>query len=41
VGLGLSIVSTVITAHGGEVRARARSGGGMVVIIDLPAARVD
>jgi signal transduction histidine kinase len=38
VGLGLSIVATVVTAHGGEVRAHPRDGGGLVVTIDLPAA---
>jgi signal transduction histidine kinase len=38
VGLGLSIVATVVTAHGGEVRARPRDGGGLVVTVHLPAA---
>jgi signal transduction histidine kinase len=41
VGLGLSIVATVVTAHGGEVRAHPRDGGGLVVTIDLPAAPID
>jgi signal transduction histidine kinase len=38
-GLGLSIVRAVARAHGGEVRAESRDGGGLVVVVDLPAAR--
>ncbi|MEV6969468.1 HAMP domain-containing sensor histidine kinase [Hamadaea sp. NPDC051192] len=37
-GLGLSIVRSVARAHGGEVVARPRSGGGLVVTVTLPAA---
>ncbi|ONH32500.1 two-component sensor histidine kinase [Pseudofrankia asymbiotica] len=37
-GLGLSIVRSVAEAHGGEARARARDGGGLVVTVTLPAA---
>jgi len=35
-GLGLSIVRAVATAHGGEVRLRARSEGGLEVTVHLP-----
>ncbi|MEO3801194.1 HAMP domain-containing sensor histidine kinase [Nonomuraea sp. B1E8] len=38
-GLGLSIVRSVALAHGGEVRARPRDGGGLVVIASLPRPR--
>ncbi len=37
-GLGLSIVRSITTAHGGTVRARPRPGGGLIVEIDLPPA---
>jgi signal transduction histidine kinase len=37
-GLGLSIVRAVATAHGGQVRARPRAGGGLVVTVTLPSA---
>ncbi len=37
VGLGLSIVRSVATAHGGEVRALARPQGGLDVTVSLPA----
>jgi len=37
-GLGLSIVRAVVDAHGGTVRAKAISGGGLEVIVSLPAA---
>ncbi|MEU0533599.1 sensor histidine kinase [Amycolatopsis tolypomycina] len=37
-GLGLSIVRSVAHAHGGEVVARARETGGLVVVVSLPAA---
>ncbi len=37
-GLGLSIVRAVASAHSGQVRARPREGGGLVVTVDLPAA---
>lgn len=35
-GLGLSIVRAVATAHGGEVAATARSGGGLSVHVRIP-----
>ncbi|MGF7239445.1 MAG: sensor histidine kinase [Frankia sp.] len=35
-GLGLSIVRSISHAHDGEVAARARSGGGLVVVVSLP-----
>jgi signal transduction histidine kinase len=37
-GLGLSIVRAVARAHGGDVRAEARDGGGLVVTVALPGA---
>lgn len=37
-GVGLSIVRAVAAAHGGEVEARPRAGGGLVVTVRLPAA---
>ncbi|GAB2929616.1 HAMP domain-containing sensor histidine kinase [Nonomuraea fastidiosa] len=36
-GLGLSIVRAVVQAHGGNVSAVPRDGGGLVVTIRLPA----
>ncbi|MFF0312421.1 sensor histidine kinase [Streptosporangium sp. NPDC004379] len=35
-GLGLSIVRSVALAHGGDVTARPREGGGLVVTVVLP-----
>jgi signal transduction histidine kinase len=37
-GLGLSIVRSVATAHGGRVSARPRPGGGLVVDVFLPGS---
>ena len=37
-GLGLSIVAAIAAAHGGALTLRARTQGGLRVIIDLPAA---
>lgn len=37
VGLGLSIVRSIARTHGGDVRALAREGGGLVVRVQLPA----
>jgi signal transduction histidine kinase len=36
-GLGLSIVQAVARAHGGDVRAEPRDGGGLTVTVTLPA----
>jgi signal transduction histidine kinase len=36
-GLGLSIVRSVARAHGGDVHATPRDGGGLVVQVTLPA----
>ncbi|NUP65704.1 MAG: HAMP domain-containing histidine kinase [Nonomuraea sp.] len=36
-GLGLSIVRSVALAHGGDVSARPREGGGLIVTARLPA----
>ncbi|SEG93196.1 Signal transduction histidine kinase [Nonomuraea solani] len=38
-GLGLSIVRSVAVAHGGDIRAWPRDGGGLVVVAALPRAR--
>jgi two-component system OmpR family sensor kinase len=35
-GLGLSIVSAVVTAHGGKVNVRKTSGGGATFEVELP-----
>lgn len=35
-GLGLAIVQSVAKTHGGEVRLRARKGGGLIAAIVLP-----
>lgn len=37
VGLGLSIVRSVVLAHGGTAAATPRAGGGLVVRLELPA----
>ncbi len=38
VGLGLSIVRAIARAHGGDVHAEPREGGGLVVTVTLPPA---
>jgi signal transduction histidine kinase len=38
VGLGLSIVASVAAAHGGQVQAEARPGGGLNVTVRFPTA---
>jgi signal transduction histidine kinase len=37
-GLGLSIVRAVARAHGGDVHAEPRDGGGLVVTVTLPGS---
>ena len=37
-GLGLSIVSAVVTAHGGQVKVRQTEGGGATFEVELPLA---
>jgi two-component system OmpR family sensor kinase len=37
-GLGLSIVSAVVSAHGGQVRVRQTEGGGATFEVELPLA---
>jgi two-component system OmpR family sensor kinase len=37
-GLGLSIVNAVVSAHGGEVRVKETSGGGVTFEVELPLA---
>lgn len=39
-GLGLAIVDRVVTGHGGKLRLFNRSGGGLVVQISLPNAKI-
>ncbi|HWC87775.1 MAG TPA: ATP-binding protein [Solirubrobacteraceae bacterium] len=37
-GLGLSIVQSVVVAHGGQLRVAASEAGGLDVVVELPAA---
>jgi signal transduction histidine kinase len=37
-GLGLAIARSIAQAHGGTIHAANRSGGGLAVTVDLPAA---
>jgi signal transduction histidine kinase len=39
VGLGLTIARSIVAAHGGQIDARPRPGGGLIVEVRLPAAR--
>jgi two-component system OmpR family sensor kinase len=39
-GLGLSIVSAVVSAHGGQVRVKPTDGGGVTFEVELPLASV-
>ena len=39
-GLGLSIVDAVARAHGGTATAEAQPDGGLLVVVELPAAVV-
>ncbi|WP_161605962.1 sensor histidine kinase [Microlunatus speluncae] len=39
VGLGLSIVDTIVARHGGTLDLSPRDGGGLVAVITLPAVR--
>ncbi|HWE58826.1 MAG TPA: HAMP domain-containing sensor histidine kinase [Solirubrobacteraceae bacterium] len=39
VGLGLAIVSSITEAHGGTLTLTPRTGGGLAVTVQLPAAR--
>jgi signal transduction histidine kinase len=36
-GLGLAIVAEIVSAHGGSIQITDRSGGGTVVVVQLPA----
>jgi len=40
-GLGLSVANDVIRAHGGEIRLQNRPGGGLRVVVTLPADAAD
>jgi two-component system, OmpR family, sensor histidine kinase KdpD len=37
-GLGLSICKGIVQAHGGEIRAENRDGGGLKVVVTLPVS---
>ena len=37
IGLGLALVKQIAVRHGGDVRCEARSGGGSVFVIEMPA----
>jgi signal transduction histidine kinase len=39
VGLGLSIVQAIVTAHHGNLTLEANDGGGLCVLVELPDAR--
>lgn len=39
-GLGLSIVSSIVSAHGGTITVRDTPGGGATFRVDLPSAKV-
>jgi signal transduction histidine kinase len=41
VGLGLSIVRSVVRAHGGSMHAESRAGGGLLIRVCLPPAPHD
>jgi two-component system, OmpR family, sensor histidine kinase KdpD len=41
IGLGLAIVKSIVEAHGGQVHARNRAGGGASFSITLPALRAE
>ena len=38
-GLGLSIVRTIVESHGGTITARARDEGGLEIEVRLPRER--
>jgi signal transduction histidine kinase len=39
VGLGLSLVRTIVQKHGGQVRCEARPGGGARFVVELPMSQ--
>lgn len=41
VGLGLSIVDTIVARHGGRLELSPRDGGGLIAVLALPAATSD
>lgn len=38
IGMGLAVCLRIVTAHNGDIRAAARSGGGLSMIVRLPRA---
>ena len=40
-GMGLSIVRTIVETHGGSIGAESRQGEGTVVRVRLPLSRQD
>ena len=40
-GLGLSIVSSIVAAHGGEIRLDSEPGEGTAIEVRLPVARLE
>jgi len=38
VGLGLALVKSIVTRHGGSVRCEDRPGGGACFVVELPLA---
>jgi two-component system, OmpR family, sensor histidine kinase KdpD len=39
VGLGLAICQAIVRAHGGEIEAQRREGGGARFVFTLPATQ--
>ena len=39
VGLGLALVRSIVTRHGGQVRCEDREGGGARFVVELPSAQ--
>lgn len=37
-GIGLAVVAAIVATHGGEIRATARSEGGLRLVVSLPVA---
>ena len=37
-GVGIAVITAVTSAHGGAVSIEPRPGGGLIVVVELPAA---